>query len=353
VTTAPRVRQWAHHAPARHFCRPEAPSQRDRRSSNFCRIRWKHCNRLGAVADRSARARPRGDSETVFWPRPTYYDTMWRHEGANGPIRGRIPSCPSRIARNGRVTDVRRLAEDVISGTVGTQRRLGAFEHRQQFGLVGMQAREQASEVKEALPASATGKPTRRAILSHPPSALPRAPIGANATLALKTGACVPRARLVMVAPNPRDPRRSRAETPLIDLSEFGHPPLWRPERLMMTSQFQALPESQQAGRAAQGEPALSGRYCCETRSFVAYPDSQDKSSECSGRCRSITPPISLCASTKAMPARPNEACNLSSVAALGAVAPVSKSFKVRIGTPLFSASCSRDQSSRARAARH
>jgi hypothetical protein len=29
-----------------------------------------------------------------------------------------------------------------------------------------------------------------------------------------------------MMAPDPRHPRRSQAETPLIDLSEFGQPPL-------------------------------------------------------------------------------------------------------------------------------
>jgi hypothetical protein len=42
----------------------------------------------------------------------------------------------------------------------------------------------------------------------------------------LKAGACVRRARLVMVAPDLRHPRRSQAEIPLIDLSEFGQPPL-------------------------------------------------------------------------------------------------------------------------------
>src|SRR6476661_2833473 len=50
--------------------------------------------------------------------------------------------------------------------------------------------------------------------------------MAASATLALKAGACVRRARLVMVAPDPRNPRRSQAEFPLIDLSEFGRPPL-------------------------------------------------------------------------------------------------------------------------------
>src|SRR5271165_3550106 len=50
--------------------------------------------------------------------------------------------------------------------------------------------------------------------------------MAASATLALKAGACVRRTRLVMVAPDPRHPRRSQAEFPLIDLSEFGRPPL-------------------------------------------------------------------------------------------------------------------------------
>jgi hypothetical protein len=42
----------------------------------------------------------------------------------------------------------------------------------------------------------------------------------------LKAGACVRRTRLVMVAPDLRHPCRSQAEIPLIDLSEFGQPPL-------------------------------------------------------------------------------------------------------------------------------
>src|SRR6476620_415225 len=50
--------------------------------------------------------------------------------------------------------------------------------------------------------------------------------MAASATLALKAGACVRRTRLVMVAPDPRHPRRSQAEIPLIDLPEFGQPPL-------------------------------------------------------------------------------------------------------------------------------
>src|SRR4051794_5015557 len=50
--------------------------------------------------------------------------------------------------------------------------------------------------------------------------------MAASATLALNAGAWVRRARLVMVAPDPRHTRRSQAETPLIDLSEFGQPPL-------------------------------------------------------------------------------------------------------------------------------
>src|ERR1700719_2214665 len=50
--------------------------------------------------------------------------------------------------------------------------------------------------------------------------------MAASATLALKAGACVRRTRLVMVAPDLRHPRRSQAEIPLIDLSEFGQPPL-------------------------------------------------------------------------------------------------------------------------------
>jgi hypothetical protein len=43
---------------------------------------------------------------------------------------------------------------------------------------------------------------------------------------ALKAGLWVRRARLAIVAPDLRHSRRSQAETPLIDLSEFGQPPL-------------------------------------------------------------------------------------------------------------------------------
>ena len=42
------------------------------------------------------------------------------------------------------------LAADVVLGAIGVQRRLGAVEHRQQFGLVGMQPREQAIQRDEA-----------------------------------------------------------------------------------------------------------------------------------------------------------------------------------------------------------
>src|SRR5271166_2901015 len=48
-----------------------------------------------------------------------------------------------------------------------------------------------------------------------------------SATLALNAGAWVRQARLVIVSPVPRHPRRSQAETPLIDLSEFGQPALY------------------------------------------------------------------------------------------------------------------------------
>jgi hypothetical protein len=42
----------------------------------------------------------------------------------------------------------------------------------------------------------------------------------------LNAGAWVRRVRLAMVAPDPRHPRRIQADFPLIDLSEFGRPPL-------------------------------------------------------------------------------------------------------------------------------
>jgi hypothetical protein len=42
----------------------------------------------------------------------------------------------------------------------------------------------------------------------------------------LKAGLCVRRTRLVIVAPDTRHSGRPQAEIPLIDLSEFGQPPL-------------------------------------------------------------------------------------------------------------------------------
>src|SRR5712671_1905399 len=50
--------------------------------------------------------------------------------------------------------------------------------------------------------------------------------MAASATLALKAGACVRRVRFVIVAPDPRQSRRSQAGFPLNELSEFGQPPL-------------------------------------------------------------------------------------------------------------------------------
>ena len=42
------------------------------------------------------------------------------------------------------------LTADVVLGAIGIQRRRGLVEHHQQFGLVGMQPREQAVEGGEA-----------------------------------------------------------------------------------------------------------------------------------------------------------------------------------------------------------
>jgi len=50
--------------------------------------------------------------------------------------------------------------------------------------------------------------------------------MAASATFALKAGLWVRRARLAIVAPDMRHSRRSQADLPLIDLSEFGQPPL-------------------------------------------------------------------------------------------------------------------------------
>src|SRR5215207_3483838 len=48
--------------------------------------------------------------------------------------------------------------------------------------------------------------------------------MAANATFALKAGSWLRRARLVILAPDPRHPRRSQADFPLIGLSEFPRP---------------------------------------------------------------------------------------------------------------------------------
>src|SRR3954447_26367935 len=58
--------------------------------------------------------------------------------------------------------------------------------------------------------------------------------MAASATLALKAGACVRRVRFVIVAPDPRQSRRSQAGFPLNELSEFGQPP----QTLRLSSQY-------------------------------------------------------------------------------------------------------------------
>src|SRR3954447_8261993 len=52
--------------------------------------------------------------------------------------------------------------------------------------------------------------------------------MAARATFALKAGLCIRRARLAIVTPDMRHSRRSQADFPLIDLSEFAQPPLRR-----------------------------------------------------------------------------------------------------------------------------
>jgi hypothetical protein len=44
----------------------------------------------------------------------------------------------------------------------------------------------------------------------------------------LKAGAWLRRVRFVIVSPDLRHNRRFQAEIPLIPVSEFGQPPLWR-----------------------------------------------------------------------------------------------------------------------------
>jgi hypothetical protein len=67
----------------------------------------------------------------------------------------------------------------------------------------------------------------------------------------------------------------------------------------------------------------------------------------------SVTPAGAPLTLIKAMPSRLNASNSFRSVPARGVVAPVSKSARVRTGTPLISANCSRVQSSNALAARH
>src|SRR3954447_21901372 len=55
--------------------------------------------------------------------------------------------------------------------------------------------------------------------------------MAASATFALNAELCVRRARLAIVTPDLRHSRRLQAETPLIDLSEFGQPALTSPVR--------------------------------------------------------------------------------------------------------------------------
>jgi len=50
--------------------------------------------------------------------------------------------------------------------------------------------------------------------------------MAANATFALKAGLWFRRARLVILAPDPRQPCRAQAGNPLNGLSEFSQPPL-------------------------------------------------------------------------------------------------------------------------------
>src|SRR2546423_1768205 len=50
--------------------------------------------------------------------------------------------------------------------------------------------------------------------------------MAASATFALNAGLWLRRARLDIIAPDLRHPRRAQAEIPLTDLSEFAQPPL-------------------------------------------------------------------------------------------------------------------------------
>jgi hypothetical protein len=54
----------------------------------------------------------------------------------------------------------------------------------------------------------------------------------------LKAGLWFRRARLVMLAPDPRHPRRAQAEVPLNDLSEFSRLPLASKSRGFLAMTF-------------------------------------------------------------------------------------------------------------------
>jgi hypothetical protein len=103
------------------------------------------------------------------------------------------------------------------------------------------------------------------------------------------------------------------------------------------------LPVCLVGGRGRAERPRLKRRRLPAEPSYMAAP-----------RHRVIvTPAGAPLTLIKAMPSRLNVSESFCSVPARGVVAPVSKSARVRTGTPLASANRSRDQSSNALAARH
>jgi len=69
----------------------------------------------------------------------------------------------------------------------------------------------------------------------------------------LKAGLWFRRARLVILAPDPRHPRRAQAENPLNDLSEFSRPPL---SAMDMTARQSH--SSRQGGKEAPNDARLT-----------------------------------------------------------------------------------------------
>src|SRR5215212_1410884 len=126
--------------------------------------------------------------------------------------------------------------------------------------------------------------------------------MAARATLALNASAWVRRDRLVMIAPDPRHSRRSQAETPLIDLSEFGQPSLSRSAR-----------QSPRPAHAFScGSPAR-----CDSRDDAASPPRQSRPGRTRGPAEPSRLPLPAGRDGDAARNRPSRSAGSSTAAAL------------------------------------